>query len=275
MKLSALIHCRTFYFDFNTKFLVRPSDFTSDDIKWARKHILSATSYCDELDGKRYIVFNNSRYCIFGIVSLLNDALKMLRFPEQDIEKFSYDENRRQIKCFFGFVFHVSDKHKGEIPEITEKDYYELLNKFVVDETVFFSKTQPGNQVDYYIEKDFKQVVINCTDDFYCMSSETADEGMFKRLLSDVSFGANINFCSNIYNLKMLEEGQYNYFTSNQHTIQRYTVKKKEAEKKAQEAFKQAKITEQDDKEVVKKKDVLKAVFVVGVIIFLVLIILF
>lgn len=274
MKLSALIHCRTFCFDFNPEFLVRPSDFTTDDIKWAREHILAATSYCDELNGRRYIVFNDNRYCVFGIVSLLDEALKIFNFSDEEIEKYSFDENGRKIKCFYGFVFHLSDKNKMELPDVLEQDYYDLLKKYVIDENIFFSKTQPGIQVDYYLEKTLQTLGMSRITDSYCVSGETVDKEMFKNLIANASCGESNNFCSNIYNLKMLEDGHFNFFTSNQNTIQRYNLKKVENEKKEQEAAGQEENIEQNVVDDSKKKDVLKVAFAVSAIILLVVIIL-
>lgn len=274
MKLSVLIHCRTFGFDFNPEFLVRPSDFTTDDIKWAREHILPATSYCDELNGKRYVVFNDNRYCVFGIVSLLDEALKMLKFSDEEIEKYSFDENRRKIKCFYGFVFHLGEKNKMELPDILEQDYYDLLKKFVVDEKIFFSKTQPSIQVDYYLEKALLTLEMSRLTGSYCISNETVDKEMFKSLIANAYCGKVINFCSNVYNLKMLEDGQFNFFTSNQNTIQRYNLMKVENEKKEQETDRQEENIGQNVIDDVKKKDVLKVVFVVSAMILLAVIIL-
>lgn len=274
MRLSALIHCRTFSFDFNPEFLVRPSDFTLDEINWAREHILPTTAYCDELEGKRLVLFNNYRYCVFGIVSLLDDALRMFGFNEETVEKYSFDENRRKIKCFIGFVFHVNDKELGYIPMINDVDYNKLLEKYVANERVFFSESQMCTQVDYSIERETKQLPNKEKPNEHYVLSGKNDEEMFTRLMANISSANTVNFCSNVYNIKMLEAGKFDYCTASSNTIQRYNIKRSEDENNMQEVIEQDKSEGIKTKEGGKKKDVLKVVFATGAIIFLVGIIL-
>lgn len=274
MKLSVLIHCRTFGFDFNSEFLARPSDFTSDDIKWAREHILPSTAYCDELEGKRFLLFNNNKYCVLGIVSLLDDALRRFGFNEQEILKYSFDENKRKIKCFVGFVFHVSDKDRGYVPAIKDDNYYKLLEKYIANEKVFFSKSQSCIKVDYCTECDLIAVSTIETLDECIISSDKNDEEMFTKLIANITASNTISFCSNVYNLKMIEDGKFNYFTANQNTIQRYKIKKAENDNKANELATQAEPKGIKNKDDVKKKGVLKVVFVIAAVLLLVAIIL-
>lgn len=254
MRLSALVHCRTFSFDFNPEFLARPSDFTSDDINWAREHILPATAYCDELEGKRYVLFSNSRYCVFGIVSLLDNALSMFGFSEESVKRYSFDENKRKIKCFIGFVFHVSDKSIGYIPMVNDGDYNKLLESYVANDQVFFSNSQPCIQVDYTLERETGQFLIKEKPNEYCISSNKNDEDMFTNLMSNVSSINIVNFCSNVYNLKMLEDGKFDFFTANQNTIQRYNIKRAESDQKNREVIEQEKSEDIKTKEEGKKK---------------------
>lgn len=272
MRLSALVHCRTYSFDFNPEFLARPSDFTTDDINWAREHILSTTAYCDELEGKRYVLFSNNRYCVFGIVSLLDCALKMFGFDEKLVNKYSFDESKRKIKCFIGFVFHVSDKSTGYIPVMNESDYNKLLERYVANEQIFFSNSQPCIQVDYSIKKEIVQFLAVRSISEYCITSIKNDEDMFMNLLSNITLNKTVNFCSNVYNLKMIEDGKFDFFTANQNTIKRYNVKKTENEQKLKEIIEQEKNKENKIKEDRKKKDAQKVVFVISVVIFLVVI---
>ena len=254
MRLSALVHCRTFSFDFNPEFLVRPSDFTADDINWAREHILPATAYCDELEGKRYVLFSNNRYCVFGIVSLLDDAFRIFGFDEGLVDKYSFDESKRKIKCFIGFVFHVSDKSIGCIPVINDVDYNKLLESYVANDQVFFSNSQPCIQVDYSFEKEIVQFSDMRSISEYCISSIKNDEDMFMNLLSNITSNKTVNFCSNVYNLKMLEDGRFDFFTANQNTIQRYNIKKTENEQKLKEKIEHEKNEENKRQEDRKKK---------------------
>ena len=253
MKLSTLIHCRTFEFDFNSEFLARPSDFTLDDIKWAREHILPATSYCDELIGERLVLFNNKTYCVFGVVGLLDEILKKFEFSKENIEKFSFDVNKRKIKCFIGFVFHITDKKRGYIPQIQDKDYINLLKKYVANKDVFFARSQPGSQVDYCIECTD---IVFSTDEIineYGIYAKDADREKFKKLLGNVTAGTVINYCSNICNLKMLKEGNYNYFTADLNTIQRYKISK-EIENDHQTVNERAELENLKSKRKIKKK---------------------
>ena len=168
-------------------------------------------------------------------------------------------------------MLHVSDKQKGMLPETNKEYYYNLLYKYVANDNIFFSQNQPSIQADYCFETNLREVANNKNMDFYCLSSENNDADMFERLLAEVSSTKNISFCSNVYNLKMLEDGKYKYFTSNPNTIQR-VVKKEEEEKKAGEALLREEEQGQNNKKESKKKDDLKVVYAIIAVILLVVI---
>ena len=271
MELSALIHCRTYQFDFNPEFLAKPIDFSSDDVRWAREYILTATSYCDELEGQRNIVFNNSKFVVFGIVCLLDVALKKHHFSEEEIKRFSFDENGRKIKCFFGFVLHIKNKKYGDIPDLSDDDYADLLRTYIANEEIFFDKKQPEIKINYFKNVDItRRSMQNCMPQ-YDISSRDRDDEYYQFALSNVSPQHEmINLCTNVYNIKMLLDGNYTLFTTNHNTIQRYQQKLRDDEEREKTKI----VEESIENENVKKKDVLKVVFAVGVLILAVLIIL-
>ncbi|ONI47042.1 hypothetical protein AN643_00760 [Candidatus Epulonipiscioides saccharophilum] len=56
MEISYLIHTRTFSFDFNPNFMLRPKDWQSEHILWAKSNVLLATSSIDTLLDGRYLI---------------------------------------------------------------------------------------------------------------------------------------------------------------------------------------------------------------------------
>ena len=71
MKVAPIIHTRTFSCDFNSEFLVRPECFMDSDIKWARKNVLGATGEIDGLQGVRWLIADNGKYRMAGVVGFL------------------------------------------------------------------------------------------------------------------------------------------------------------------------------------------------------------
>lgn len=274
MEVSILVHCRTHHYDFNPEFLAKPNDFTSSDIKWAREHILPATSYGDELNGIRRVVFNNSKFGVFGIVGLLDEIMEKYGLSDKEIQRYSYDENGRKIKCFIGYVFDTKTKQFGTIPEITDHNIKDLLQKYIAKDDIFFAKSQPQILVEQFSCVPAVSIGMSDTVANYSISSEKGDFDLQKQMLARVSYtGEPINLCTNVYNIKMVAEGKLNYFTSDQNTIQRYMQKLTDEEGKK---HKKEQIQDQEDIEImdVKKKDVPGVVYVVSVVVLIAIIIL-
>ena len=103
MKIAPIIHTRTLFCDFNSEFLVRPCEFMDADIKWARKNILGTTVDIDGLSGFRWVVLDNEKYRIAGVVGFLKDICLKLDLNDTDkikSEELFCDNKGRSIYAF-------------------------------------------------------------------------------------------------------------------------------------------------------------------------------
>ena len=73
MRVAPIIHTRTYSCDFNSEFMVRPDCFLDSDIKWARRNVLGATGAIDSIQGERWIIIDNGKYRIAGVVGFLKN----------------------------------------------------------------------------------------------------------------------------------------------------------------------------------------------------------
>ena len=109
MKVAPIIHTRTFSRDFNSKFLVKPSVFFDSDIEWARKNIQGATEEIDILQGFRWLVADNEKYRIAGVVGFLQNIYSEVENSLSENDKLKSkelfcDEKNRLVYAFIGVV---------------------------------------------------------------------------------------------------------------------------------------------------------------------------
>ena len=127
MKIAPLIHSRTFEVDFNSKFAVRPDDFTDSDIEWAREKILPSTQDLNILNDVRLVVASKGGKCFAGVACMLDlFAEKFLSSDERrEAEEFFCDNRGRYIKLFLGFV--IKDASSKKIPDVAPSDLWQML----------------------------------------------------------------------------------------------------------------------------------------------------
>lgn len=127
MKIAPLIHSRTFEVDFNSKFAVRPDDFTDSDIEWAREKILPSTQDLNILNDVRLVVASKGGKCFAGVACMLDlFAEKFLSTDERaEAEEFFCDNRGRYIKLFLGFV--IKDASSKKIPDVAPSDLWQML----------------------------------------------------------------------------------------------------------------------------------------------------
>jgi hypothetical protein len=92
-KWAAIIYCRTYEVDF--RLIVRPEDFGTDEIDWAKDHILTTTRSAEKLrDRPRWSLFKNQKHCIVGVTCMA------ATLSEDMIE----DRVGRPLFAFVGYV---------------------------------------------------------------------------------------------------------------------------------------------------------------------------
>lgn len=106
LKVAPLIHSRTLRCDFNPGFLVRPNDFTDSDAKIIHKRILEATASIDSMQGFRWIVFHEGKFCVAGAVCILKNLASKCDIPTED-EKFFLIYVNVQLMLLLGDLYRV------------------------------------------------------------------------------------------------------------------------------------------------------------------------
>ncbi|OON94186.1 MAG: hypothetical protein ATN31_04190 [Candidatus Epulonipiscioides saccharophilum] len=130
MEISYLIHTRTFSFDFNPNFMVRPKDWQPEHILWARRNVLLATSSIDTLVDGRYLIGTTPKgdYKIIGIADYLSNFVKHCN---QDIKKqaskFLKDTHNRRTYAFIGII--IKGIEAINITNITKEFLFSIYMK--------------------------------------------------------------------------------------------------------------------------------------------------
>lgn len=227
---SALMYCRTYYCDYDAGFLLKPEDFSEQDGIWAKKYILSATSYCDELDGIRWVVFGNEKYLVFGIVGVLNWLCETILPDQTDIKHYTQDEYDRNIKCFIGFVCSMPEKEKGYFPSVKEEDFLKIFIEHVANDSVWKSVNLTHLRAGYQYKLEMAYNPEDAKLERREMISEpNGDRKIFENVLANISLeNVEMSLCTNLYNAKMLQDDCFSYVTASESAIRRFKKKTSE-----------------------------------------------
>ncbi|PTL28974.1 hypothetical protein C7122_03710 [Lachnospiraceae bacterium oral taxon 096] len=227
MKVAPIIHSRTLNCDFNAEFLVRPERFNSDNIKWARENILKATEDIDSLQGFRWLIVDNGKYRLAGVVGFLEDICCEAKGEKGKFEKFFLDNRGRRTFAFVGVVIDKEDNNEyGDI------DISTLWEVYVKEVENIWEKKHQGSE-----SSKFKEIQVNSDSvaksdiEKYLEANSKLDKEEFARLMCDGK-RENFSFCSNITSWKLVEEGAFDYVTTKSNNIERITKEKKGGEKR-------------------------------------------
>ncbi len=229
MKAAPIIHTRTYHCDFNPEFAARPKAFLDSDVKWARKTVLEATSSIDNLKGERWVIADNGKYRLAGVVGFLKNICAKCDLPDDikaSSEELFYDDKGRLIYAFIGVVVRTADADLEANSKIT----YDYLWQ------TFFNIMQPRwKSLSYQetIKTDFEPSDIHETDikkpDIECKkigqrkmyeSNEDMDYDLFhyyfiKKPKSELSF------CSNITDINDAKKTSFSIITTSANIITR------------------------------------------------------
>ena len=225
MKIAPLIHSRTFEVDFNSKFAVRPDDFTDSDIEWAREKILPSTQDLNILNDVRFVVASKGGKCFAGVACMLDlFAEKFLSADERaDAEKFFCDNRGRYIKLFLGFV--IKDTASNKIPDVRFSDLWQMFKEYLAPE---WNRKAPETVLAPYRdirEKSFasskppKPAQIFQGVELYEMSS-AVNEKLFDEYLAR-ALKQNLAFCTNLDRAQPIEDKIYHAVTTTADIINR------------------------------------------------------
>lgn len=227
MKVAPIIHTRTFSCDFNSEFLVRPECFMDSDIKWARKNVLGATGEIDGLQGVRWLIADNGKYRMAGVVGFLKSICSKCQLSETDkmkSEELFCDDKGRLVYAFIGIV--IDKRHDcdygslsidylwkiylDEVGQNWKRTYQEVILKGFVD-----INTKPVTS------KGAKEVVIAGSKNLY-EANAVSDYELFSSFLCNGS-KTDFSFCSNILDFNMVKQSEFTVITTSQNIITRIT----------------------------------------------------
>ena len=223
MRLAPLIHTRTLNCDFNADFLVRPTSFLDSDIKWARKVVLEATSAIDSLQGERWIVFDNGKYRVAGVVGFTKNICQKAGMLHDDRSNRLFADNKgRLIYAFIGVVAKCSDCFQNE-----KLTYEYLWKQYEYNVGEVWERTYQST-----IQRNFEEVSLPTTlkqgkrkpgtiiGKTACYEANAAlDTEIFEQyLLTDDN---NFSFCSNLCDINSVKRNSFSAITTTNNIITR------------------------------------------------------
>ena len=230
MKIAPLIFSRTGQCDYNSKFAVRPKEFS--EIQWARSKILAATRNISRFNGIRRIVAAQNGICIAGFVCTMkyfvNDCLTGAE--KEDAQPYSHIRG-----TLYGvFLGYAVKGNANEIPFVSYSDLWQWFKEYLVPE--WEKKSARTVEVDYFSWDKVKLApATNHGTEFYD-SAIADDEKLFDEYLSR-ALTEEVAFCSNVENIQAVEDGIYTAVTTSASNVDKLkaNMERKRRERKEQE----------------------------------------
>lgn len=224
LRVAPLIHTRTFSCDFNSEFMVRPDCFLDSDIKWARKYILNATGAIDSIQGERWVIVDNGKYKLAGVVGFLKNICEKCNLTEDEKAKSKnmfYDEKGRLVYAFIGIVIekgtgcgkitydYLWRKYLEFIFPIWKRTYQEVITQGFSDEEF---ESCGGSDIKIVPKEIGKQK-------FY-ESNPKSDYEMFEYYLGN-NTSDGFSYCSNIIDYNLIKQSEFSVVCTSGNIITR------------------------------------------------------
>lgn len=173
MKAAPIIHTRTFSCDFNSEFLVRPAFFMDSDIKWARKNVSGATGEIDGLQGVRWLIADNGKYRMAGVVGFLKSICSKCQLSEADkmkSEELFCDDKAEASAQLAQIMANMQVETRCKILTLyTEKakEYLDLQDKYkkqMFDTVKSLRDTFPDGTGEDIIREEVKTLLKNISE---------------------------------------------------------------------------------------------------------------
>ncbi len=225
MIVAPLIHTRTFSTDFDPKIKAVPKSFLDSDINWARKSILEATKSIDSLQGERWVIIDNSKYRIAGIVGFLKDICNKCHSVEDfsEVEQLFYDDKKRLVYAFIGVVI---DKEKTTKYCPISYDYlWDIFVKLI--NPIWKRSYQEQIRTDFESFEASTDIEISALPDKNLIgtkelyeSNAATDYNLFVKTLCTKSQN-DFSFCSNVSDYNAVKECSFSIITTSLNNITR------------------------------------------------------
>lgn len=237
MKIAPLIHSRTFEVDFNSKFAVRPDDFTNSDIEWAMKVILPSTQALDILNDVRFVAASQGGKCIAGVACILKHFADKNNLPTE-AEEFFCDNRGRFIKVFLGYS--IKDASPNKIPDVKPADLWQMFKEYLAPE---WKRKAPETVLAPYRDCVAKTLIPNLPKPaqsfqgvgLYEMNS-AANEKLFETYLA-FALKQNLAFCTNLDRVQPIEDKIYHAVTTTANIIERLKEKQRQLAEAAKKKY--------------------------------------
>jgi len=218
-EFSPLIHSKTFKVDFRENFLVVPEDFSMNKISWAKKYVLSSTSYMEYLqDDIRKVIFSDGEHCVIGITCYLRSLSSLCNEEIKEIR----DSANRPVFAFLGFVSKITKESEVKIYNIPIRNYFDLYKQFVIPRWLESVAHDPVKEIYREVStisiKDNLNKGIPTTpvklDGYEIFGCDPFIEGqLISSTLSDVTLGRSVSLCTNMANIKMIKDSDFQKVT--------------------------------------------------------------
>ena len=220
MEIAPLIHSRTGECDYNSKFAVRPKNFSDELITWTRKRILTATRNIDMFNGVRRLVVAKNEFCIAGVVCTMKYFVNNCLEGREDAQNY-VNVKGRLYGVFIGYVF---KREGGKIPVINDSDLWKFFKTYLVPE--WNKKSAQTVEVDYFPWDKVENAITNGAQPTAEVSNAQLyndtfdDKELFREFLSKaVTSRDEIAFCSNVERIQPVQEGIYTAVTTSARNI--------------------------------------------------------
>lgn len=225
MIVAPIIHSRTFSCDFDSNFKVRPDAFLDNDIIWARKIVLQATISMDSLQGERWLVADNGKYRMAGVVGFLKNIAAQCDLNEEQkkqAETMFCDDKGRLIYSFIGVVIDTS--RPFNMGTLT---YDYLWNMYANIMLPIWNRTYQESILMGFQELHQGDSNIHPNIEFKTIGSQKMYESnamfdykLFLHYLTNDSI-RNFSFCSNISDINSVKKCDFSILTTSGNVITR------------------------------------------------------
>lgn len=197
------------------------------DIKWARKNVLGATREIDGLQGVRWMIADNGKYRMAGVVGFLKSICSKCQLSENDRMKSKElfcDDKGRLVYAFIGIVI---DKHHNDDYGRISLDY--LWKIYLNEIGPIWKRTYQDVIMKAFTDINANSVVNTVTMESVMVGSKSLYEAnavMDYELFSDFLCNRNkadFSFCSNILDFNMVKQSEFIIITTSQNIITRIT----------------------------------------------------
>lgn len=225
LRVAPIIHTRTYSCDFNSEFMVRPDCFFDSDIKWARKNVLGATGSIDSLQGERWLIMDNGKYRIAGVVGFLKNICAKCNLSEERAKKSEElfcDDKGRLVYAFIGVA----------IDTLNSESYGKITYDYLWN--IYLDMMYPIWKRTYQeaITRKFENMELDGTvnnpsiesckigvQEFY-ETNPAIDYELFEYYLCNKS-NNNFSFCTNIGDFNVAKQCDFSIITTSQNIITR------------------------------------------------------